>query len=125
VQLIRPHIISGGLLTCIDMIMARRIIASMAISVALIIYAFPAFCQDLIISAHENSSLDNCTLQIVDIDTQAAKVWLVISDPTGPILSEILGENDTLSCDNQTLTVTRIYSGESSDLVFLRINRSD
>jgi hypothetical protein len=104
---------------------AKRPSIFTAISVALVISLLPASCQDLILSAHENHSLGNCTLQIEDIDSQTAKVWLVISDPIGPMLSEILGVNETLFWENRTLTVARIYAGESSDLVFLRVNRSD
>ena len=114
-----------GSITCIDKGRARRFMAYTAISVALIISALPASGQDLILSAQDNCSLGNCTLHIVDVDTQTAKVWLVISDPGGPMLSEILSANDTLPWKNYTLTVSGIYAGESSDLVFLRINSSD
>lgn len=114
-----------GSINCIEKGRARRFMAYTAISVALIISALPASGQDLILSAQDNCSLGNCTLHIVDVDTQTAKVWLVISDPGGPMLSEILGENDTLPWKNYTLTVSGIYAGESSDLVFLRINSSD
>ncbi len=78
----------------------------------------------MILSAHENCSLGDFTLQVEDVDSQAAKVWLMISDLNGPLQTEVLGINDTLDWDNQTLTVTRIYAGEVSDLVFLKINCS-
>ncbi|OYV07930.1 MAG: hypothetical protein CG443_856 [Methanosaeta sp. ASP1-1] len=121
-------IVGLRLITCIEMGRARRFMAYSAIFVALIISALPASGQDLILSAQDNCSLGNCTLHIVDVDTQTAKVWLVISDPGGPMISEILGilgANDTLPWKNYTLTVSGIYAGESSDLVFLRINSSD
>jgi hypothetical protein len=118
-------IVGLRLITCIEMGRARRFMAYSAILAALIISALPASGQDLILSAQDNCSLGNCTLHIVDVDTQTAKVWLVISDPGGPMISEILGANDTLPWKNYTLTVSGIYAGESSDLVFLRINSSD
>ena len=71
---------------------------------------------------HENYTMGNCTLQVEDIDSQAAKVWLLILDGQDPPLSMVLGINDTLSCGKLTAMVTRIYAGESADLVCLKIN---
>lgn len=71
---------------------------------------------------HENYTLDNCTLQVEDIDSQAAKVWVLILAGNGPSLSMVLGINDTLSCGKRTLMVKRFYAGESADLVCLKIN---
>ena len=104
--------------------LGRRIVFA-AISVALVIFALPVSGQSLILTAQENRSLGNYTLHIVDVDTQTAKVWLEISDPGGFMLSEILSVNETLSWKNQTLTLSGIYAGEASDLVFLRISSSD
>jgi len=71
---------------------------------------------------HENYTLENCTLQVVDIDSQAAKVWVLIQAGNGPSLSMVLGINETLSCGRLTLMVKRFYVGESADLVCLKIN---
>ena len=96
-----------------------------AIFLVQIIFAAPASGQDLILSTEENRSLGNFTLQIVDVDADTAKVWLEISDPGGPVLSQILSVNDTLSWKNLTLNVAEIYAGDISDLVYLKINSSD
>lgn len=71
---------------------------------------------------HENYTMDNCTLQVEDIDSQAANVWLLIHGGSGPSLSKVLGINDTLSCCKRTLMVKRFYAGEISDIVCLKIN---
>jgi len=70
---------------------------------------------------HENYTLENCTLQVEDIDSQAAKVWVLILCGQEPSLSRILCINDTLSCGKRTLVVKRIYAGESADIVSLKI----
>jgi len=61
----------------------------------------------------------------VDVDAQTAKVWLVISEPSGSMLSEIMSLNDTLFWKNQSLNIVGIYAGSLADLVRLRINSSD
>jgi len=89
----------------------------------LTILIYPAFSQEVVLSMYENYSLDNCTLQVVDIDSQAAKVWVLILAEKEQSLSMVLGINETISCGNQTLMVKRFYAGESDDIVRLKINR--
>ena len=74
---------------------------------------------------HENFTLENCTLQVEDIDSQAAKVWLLILAGQEPSLSMVLGINDTLNCGKLTLMVKRFYAGESADLVRLAVNSTE
>ena len=74
---------------------------------------------------HENYTMDNCTLQVEDIDSQAAKVWVLINGVSGLSLSKVLGVNDTLSCGKLKLIVKRFYAGESNDLVCLMINSTE
>ncbi len=112
------------LITGIKISMAGRLMA-VAISVFLIIFALPGSGQDLVLFARDNCSLDNSTLHIVDVDAETAKVWLVISEPSGSTLSEIMSLNDTLFWKNRTLNIAGIYAGGLSDLVLLRINSSD
>ncbi len=113
------------LITCINMIMAVQLTALFAISVALTILPLPGSGQDLVLFARDNCSLGNSTLHIVDVDAETAKVWLVISEPSGSMLSEIMSLNDTLLWKNRTLNIAGIYAGGLSDLVLLRINSSD
>ena len=112
------------LITGIKISMAGRLMA-VAISVFLIIFALPGSGQDLVLFGQDNCSLDNSTLHIVDVDAETAKVWLVISEPSGSMLSEIMSVNDTLFWKNRTLNIAGIYAGGLSDLVLLRINSSD
>lgn len=84
-----------------------------------------ALSQEVALSMHENYTMGNCTLQVEDIDSQAAKVWLLILEGQEPSLSKVLGINDTLSCGKLTAMVTRIYAGESADLVCLEINSTE
>ena len=112
------------LMTGNKMSMAGRLMA-VAISVFLIIFALPGSGQDLVLFGQDNCSLDNSTLHIVDVDAETAKVWLVISEPSGSALSEIMSLNDTLLWKNRTLNVAGIYAGGLFDLVLLRINSSD
>jgi len=88
----------------------------------LAILVCPAFSQEVVLSMHENYTLENCTLQVEDIDSQAAKVWMLILGGQEPPLSMVLGINDTLSCGKLTLMVNGFYAGESNDLVCLKIN---
>jgi hypothetical protein len=88
----------------------------------LAILIYPALSQEVVLSMNENYTLNNCTLQIEDIDSQAAKVWLLIQERQGPSLSMVLGINETLSCGKLTLMVKRFYAGESADIVCLKIN---
>jgi hypothetical protein len=91
----------------------------------LTILVYPAFSQEVVLSMHENYTLENCTLQVEDIDSQAAKVWLLILAGQEPSLSMVLGINDTLNCGKLTLMVKRFYAGESNDLVCLKINSTE
>ena len=45
----------------------------------LTILIYPVFSQEVVLSMHENYTMDNCTLQVEDIDSQAAKVWVLIN----------------------------------------------
>jgi hypothetical protein len=91
----------------------------------LTVFICPAFSQEVLLTIHENYTQKNCTLQIEDIDSQAAKVWVLIRGESGPSLSMVLGINDTLSCGKLTLMVKRFYAGESNDLVCLKINSTE
>jgi hypothetical protein len=94
------------------------------LSACILFLIYPAFSQDVVLSMHENYSLDNCTLQVVDIDSQAAKVWVSILAGQEPPLSMVLGINETLNCGKATMIVTRFYAGESADIVCLKINHT-
>ena len=91
----------------------------------LTILIYPAFSEEVVLSIQENYTMENCTLQVEDIDSLAAKVWLLILGGQEPSLSKVLCINDTLSCDKLTLMVKKIYAGESADLVCLKINSTD
>jgi hypothetical protein len=91
----------------------------------LAILIYPALSQEFVLSMHENYTMDNCTLQVEDIDSQAAKVWVLINGVSGLSLSMVLGVNDTLSCGKLKLIVKRFYAGESNDLVCLMINSTE
>jgi hypothetical protein len=107
---------------CAGIRMAKLLFVFSAVLLSLLPCLSQSTCEEMILSAHENCSLGDFIIQVEDVDSQAAKVWLMISDLNGPLQTEVLGINDTLDWDNQTLTVTRIYAGEISDLVFLKIN---
>lgn len=66
---------------------------------------------------HENYTMENCTLQVEDIDSQAAEVWVLILAGPEPSSSMVLGINETLTCGNATLMVKKFYTGESYDIV--------
>ncbi len=70
---------------------------------------------------HENYTMENCTLQVEDIDSQAAEVWVLILAEPEPSSSMVLGINDTLTCGKATLMVKNFYAGESYDIVCLKI----
>jgi hypothetical protein len=91
----------------------------------LTILVYPASSQEVVLSMHENYTLENCTLQVEDIDSQAAKVWVLVLGGQEPSLSMVLGINDTLNCGKLTLMVRRFYAGESNDLVCLNINSTE
>jgi hypothetical protein len=91
-------------------------------SACILFLIYPAFSQDVVLSMHENYTMENCTLQVEDIDSQAAKVWVSILAGQEPSLSMVLGINETLSCGKLKLMVKRFYAGESNDLVCLMIN---
>jgi len=107
---------------CINMNGAIGLSIFFACILFLTILVYPAFSQEVILSMHENYTLENCTLQVEDIDSQAAKVWVLIKAGNGPSLSMVLGINETLSCGRMTLMVKRFYAGESADLVCLKID---
>lgn len=110
---------------CINMNGAIGLSIFFACILFLTILVYPAFSQEVILSMHENFTLENCTLQVEDIDSQAAKVWLLILAGQEPSLSMVLGTNDSLNCGNLTLMVRRFYAGESNDLVCLKINGTE
>lgn len=89
---------------------------------ALAISSSSALPSELILSVHENFTLENCTVQIEDIDAQAAKVWILLERGDEPARSMVLGINDSLGCVTCALMVTGIYSGENADLVCLMLN---
>ena len=85
----------------------------------------PAISQEAVLQINENYTMENCKLQIEDIDSQAERVWLLIQDGQEPSLSMVLGINDTLRCGKLTVLVKRIYAGESADLVRLAVNSTE
>ncbi len=85
----------------------------------------PAISQEVVLSINENYTMENCTLQIEDIDSHAERVWLLIQDGQEPSLSMVLGINDTLRCGKLTVLVKRIYAGESADIVRLTVNSTE
>jgi len=85
----------------------------------------PAISQEVVLQINENYNMENCKLQIEDIDSQAERVWLLIQDGQEPSLSMVLGINDTLRCGKLTVLVKRIYAGESADLVRLAVNSTE
>ncbi len=74
---------------------------------------------DAILRSNENCTLGNCTLHVVDVDSQVMQVWLVITSGNESLQPSVLGINDTIDCGNCTLLIKRIYAGEESDLVCL------
>jgi hypothetical protein len=85
----------------------------------------PAISQEVVLSINENYTMENCTLQIEDIDSHAERVWLLIQHSREPSLSMVLGINDTLHCGKLTVLVKRIYAGESADIVRLAVNSTE
>jgi hypothetical protein len=85
----------------------------------------PAISHEVVLQINENYNMENCKLQIEDIDSQAERVWLLIQDGQEPSLSMVLGINDTLRCGKLTVLVKRIYAGESADLVRLAVNSTE
>jgi len=85
----------------------------------------PAISQELVLSINENYTMENCTLQIEDIDSHAERVWLLIQHEQEPSLSMVLGINDTFRCGKLTVLVKRIYAGESADIVRLAVNSTE
>lgn len=81
-----------------------------------------ALPSEVILSVHENFTVENCTVRIEDIDAQAAKVWLLLERGLEPARSMVLGINDSVACVTCALMVTGIYSGENADLVCLMLN---
>ena len=85
-----------------------------------LILIYPASSQDVFLSMHENYTMENCTLQVEDIDSQAEEVWVSILAGPKPPSSMVLGINETLTCGKATLMVKRFYAGESYDIVCLK-----
>ena len=85
----------------------------------------PAISQELVLSINENYTMENCTLQIEDIDSHAERVWLLIQHGREPSLSMVLGINDTLRCGKLTVLVKRIYAGGRADIVRLTVNSTE
>ena len=85
----------------------------------------PAISQELVLSINENYTMENCTLQIEDIDSHAERVWLLIQHEQEPSLSMVLGINDTFRCGKLTVLVKRIYAGVSADIVRLTVNSTE
>jgi hypothetical protein len=106
----------------IRMMWANRVSIFTAGILYLAILIYPAFSQEVVLSMHENYTLENCTLQVVDIDSQAAKVWLLVLCGQEPSSSMVLSLNDTFGCGKRTLMVKRFYTGESADIVCLKNN---
>jgi hypothetical protein len=107
----------------IDVKHAKWLLLFIASTLAFLVSINPAACQEVALLLHENITLENCTLQVVDIDFQAAEVWLLQIEPEPP-LSMVLGINDSMNCGRQTLMVTAIYAGQAADLVCFRVNSS-
>ncbi|MDD2835503.1 MAG: hypothetical protein PHY05_05080 [Methanothrix sp.] len=84
-------------------------------------FIYPALSQEVILCMHENYTMENCTLQVEDIDSQAAEVWVSILAGPEPSSSMVRGINETLTCGKTTLMVKRFYAGESYDIVCLKI----
>lgn len=84
-----------------------------------------ALPSEVILSVHDNITVENCTVRVEDIDAQAAKVWLLLERGHEPARSMVLGINDSLACVACTLMVTGIYSGENADLVCLMLNAAN
>jgi hypothetical protein len=87
-----------------------------------LILIYPAFSQEVVLCMHENYTMENCTLQVEDIDSQAAEVWVLILAGPEPSISMVLGINETLTCGNARLMVKKFYAGESYDIVCLKIS---
>ena len=85
----------------------------------------PAISQEVVLQINENYNMENCKLQIEDIDSQAERVWLLIQDGQEPSLSMVLGINDTFRCGKLMVLVKRIYAGESADIVRLAVNSTE
>jgi hypothetical protein len=98
------------------------IFSACILALTISIDAAPPF--DVVLCMHENYTKENITFQVEDIDSQAGKVWLVFQESKKPQKSIVLGINDSIDYGALSLMVTGIYSGESADLVFLRINSS-
>jgi hypothetical protein len=92
------------------------------LAITISIDAAPPF--EVVLCMHGNYTQENLTFRVEDIDSQAGKVWLVLQEDEEPSRSMVLGINDSIDCDVLSLMVTGIYSGESADLVCLRINSS-
>ena len=99
----------------------NRAIGLFILFACILFLIYPGSSQEVVLSTHENYTLDNCTLQVEDIDSQAAKVWVLVLAEDGPSLSMVLGINETLSCGKRTLMVKRFYAGESADIVCVTI----
>jgi hypothetical protein len=84
----------------------------------------PVFSQELVLSIHENYTLECCILEVEDIDSQAEEVWISIATGPGQSSSMVLGMNETITCGNATATVNKFYAGDSYDIVCLKLLNS-
>jgi hypothetical protein len=91
------------------------------VCILFLIFIYPAFSQEVVLCMHENYTIENCTLQVEDIDSQASEVWVFILAGPKPSISMVLGINETLTCGKATLMVKKFYAGESYDIVCLKI----
>jgi hypothetical protein len=112
----------GAAAEMIDISMNRaKILSRFSACILFLILIYPAFSQEVILCMHENYTLENCTLQVEDIDSQAAEVWISTLAGQEPSSSMVLGINETLACGKAMLMVKRFYAGESYDIVCLKI----
>ncbi len=84
----------------------------------------PVFSQEIVLSMHENYTLESCILQVEDIDSQAEEVWISIPTEPGQSSSMVLGINETITCGNATAAVNKFYAGDSYDIVCLKLLNS-
>ncbi|OPY50378.1 MAG: hypothetical protein A4E49_02740 [Methanosaeta sp. PtaU1.Bin112] len=103
-----------------------RAIGLLGFTGCIILFALigPAFSQEIVLSTHENYTLESCILQVEDIDSLAEEVWISIPAAPGQSSSMVLGMNETITCGNETATVKKFYSGDSYDIVCLKLLNS-
>jgi hypothetical protein len=101
--------------------------AWMIVAVLISSLALPAYAEDVLLSVPQPLSLgNNTTLVIEDVDTQQNVVWLNIYCDNRTVDSAVMGLGGRLVCCRRNITLQRIYSGGSNDLVALDIrNETD